>query len=190
MLFNLVLWLILVLAFFGAWSLVHAAEVQPTPKIEVVPNVRPVPEPVGRVTDAANVLQADDRTRIESALEQYERETFHQIAVLTVPTLAGEPIESYAPRVLKAWKLGRKGIDNGILLTIAMKDQKILIELGAGMEKYISNDDAAAVIDEHIIPNFKRGDYARGIQAGVIELMRLGRRFVVKKEDVERTKGQ
>jgi uncharacterized protein len=75
-----------------------------------------------------------------------------------------------------------------MLMTIAMNDRILRIELGLGMEKYISNDDANAVIEEHIIPAFRRGDYTRGIQAGVIELMRLGRRFVVKKEDIERGK--
>jgi uncharacterized protein len=75
-------------------------------------------------------------------------------------------------------------------MTIAMNDRIVRIELGLGMEKYISNDDANAVIEEHIIPSFRRGDYSRGIQAGVIELMRLGRRFVVKKEDVERAKAK
>jgi uncharacterized protein len=189
---NLALWLILVLAFLGAMSLARGAQVQPPPKpkVEIVPNVRPVPERAGRVTDKANVLKADDRARIDKALEQYERETFHPIALLTIPALAGEPIESYSRRVASAWKLGQKGLDDGILLVIAMNDKIVRIELGRGMQKYISNDEAEEIIEEHIIPSFGRGDYARGIQAGIIELMRLGRRFVVKKEDVGRAKGK
>lgn len=187
---NLALGLILTVAFLAARPLVRAAQVQPTPKVEIVPNVRPVPERAGRVTDKANVLKADDRARIEKALEQYERETFHPIALLTIPTLAGEPIESYSRRVASAWKLGQKGLDNGILLTVAMKEKIVRIELGQGMQKYISNDEAEEVIENHIIPSFDRGDYVRGIQAGIIELMRLGRRFVVKKEDVERAKSK
>jgi uncharacterized membrane protein YgcG len=168
----------------------RAAEIQPQPKIEIIPDTRPVPNLAGHVNDTATVLKADDRERIEKALAQYERETFHQIAVLTIPTLAGEPIEYYSLRVARAWKLGHAGLDDGILMTIAMNDRIVRIELGLGMEKYISNDDANAVIEEHIIPSFRRGDYSRGIQAGVIELMRLGRRFVVKKEDVERAKAK
>ncbi|HTM06997.1 MAG TPA: TPM domain-containing protein [Verrucomicrobiae bacterium] len=189
---NLALWLILVLAFLGMMSLARGAQVQPPPKpkVEIVPNVRPVPERAGRVTDKANVLKADDRARIDKALEQYERETFHPIALLTIPALAGEPIESYSRRVASAWKLGQKGLDDGILLVIAMNDKIVRIELGRGMQKYISNDEAEEIIEEHIIPSFGRGDYARGIQAGIIELMRLGRRFVVKKEDVGRAKGK
>jgi uncharacterized protein len=189
---NLALWLILVLAFLGAMSLARGAQVQPPPKpkVEIVPNVRPVPERAGRVTDKANVLKADDRARIDKALEQYERETFHPIALLTIPALGGEPIESYSRRVASAWKLGQKGLDDGILLVIAMNDKIVRIELGRGMQKYISNDEAEEIIEEHIIPSFGRGDYARGIQAGIIELMRLGRRFVVKKEDVGRAKGK
>jgi len=81
-------------------------------------------------------------------------------------------------------------MNDGMLLTIAMNDRIVRIELCPGMEKYISNDDANEIIEEHIIPAFRRGDYTRGIQAGVIELMRLGRRFVVKKEDVERARAK
>ena len=197
---NLALLLLLVLVFFAAMSFARAADVKakptpraaeiPQPKIEIIPDTRPVPTHTGHVTDTANVLKAEDRERIEKALAQYERETFHQIAVLTIPTLAGEPIESYSLRVANAWKLGHKGIDDGMLITIAMNDRIVRIELGLGMEKYISNDDANTVVEEHMIPAFGRGDYTRGIQAGVIELMRLGRRFVVKKEDVERAKAK
>jgi TLP18.3/Psb32/MOLO-1 phosphatase superfamily protein len=196
---NLALWLVLVFTFLGAMSLARgaevkskpsprASEVQPGTKIEIVPDTRPLPVRAGRVNDTADLLKAEDRARIEQALEQYERETFHQIAVLTIPTLAGEPIDSYSLRVANAWKLGQKGIDNGMLLVVAVNERIVRIELAPGMEKYVSNDDANEVIEEHIIPSFKRGDYTRGIQAGVIELMRLGRRFAVKKDDVERAK--
>jgi uncharacterized membrane protein YgcG len=189
-LINLVMGLILALSCFVAMWPARGAEVRPRPKIEIVPETRPVPKLTGRINDTADLLKAEDRARIEKALEQYERETFHQIAVLTIPTLAAEPIESYSQRVMNAWKLGLKGIDNGILLVVAVKERIVRVEIAPGMEKYISNDDANEVIEEHIIPNFKRGDYVRGIQAGVIELMRLGRRFAVKKEDVERAKAK
>jgi uncharacterized protein len=180
---NLALWLVLVLLFLSAWSVVGAAQAPPAPqpKIEVVPNFQPVPKRVGRVVDSANLLKAGDRARIEKGLEQYERETSHEIAVLTIPTLAGEPIDSYSHRVAEAWKLGEKGRDDGMLLVVAVKAKVVRIELGQGMQKYISDDEAEEIIEQHIIPAFGRGDYSRGIQAGVIELMRLGRRFVVKK---------
>jgi TPM domain len=119
---RVALCLICTLAFFAATSLAPAAEVktkpnprpaeiQPQPKIEIVPDTRPIPKLSGHVNDTANVLKAEDREHIERALEQYERETFHQIAVLTIPTLAGEPIESYSLRIATAWKIGHKGIE-------------------------------------------------------------------------------
>jgi len=194
MLRNLALYSIVVAACFATGSFVRGAEVRPKPapqpKIEIIPDTRPVPTHSGHVNDTADVLKVEDRERIEKALAQYERETFHPIAVLTIPTLGGEPIGSYSLRVANAWKLGQKGIDDGMLMAIAMNDRIVRIEVGLGMEKYISNDDVNAVIEEHILPSFRSGDYSRGIQAGVIELMRLGRRFVVKKEDIERAKAK
>lgn len=192
---NLALYMIFVPAFFAAMSPARGAQVepkpkpvQPQPKIEIIPDTRPVPTHTGHVNDTANILKAEERERIEKALAEYERETFHQIAVLTIPTLAGADIEAYSVRVYKAWKLGQNGIGDGILMTIAMNDRIVRIQPGPVMEKYISEDDASAVVEEHIIPAFKRGDYSRGVQAGVIEMMRLGRRLVVKKEDIERAK--
>src|ERR1043165_2073715 len=155
---NLALWLILIL-FFGATSVVRGTDIQPPPGSDVVFSGRPVPKLAGRVTDTADVLKDDERERIEQMLEAYERETFHQIAVLTVPTLAGEDIESYALRVSDEWKLGHKGVDNGILVILAMKDKRMRIELGYGMSKFISDDEAKAVIENQMIPAFKIGDF-------------------------------
>lgn len=168
----------LIVVTVAATSVTGGAEFQPIPKL------------AGRVTDTAHVLQANDRARIEKMLDKYERETFHQIAVLTIPTLAGEEIEAFSLRVANAWALGQKGLDDGILVAMVMKDRIIRIQLRSGMEKYITNDDAKAVIDKKMIPAFKKADYAGGLQAGLEELMKLGRRFVVKKEDVERAKNK
>jgi uncharacterized protein len=138
-----------------------------------------VPRLEGRITDVVNVLSGADRERLSSLLGRYERETSHQIGVLLIPTLAGETIESYSLRVAKAWKLGRKGLDNGILVTMAMKERAVRIEVGVGFERYVSNATAQAIIENAMVPAFRRGDYAGGLHAGLEELMREGRRFVV-----------
>lgn len=178
----------LVIALVAAASVAGAAQPQPTPKIEVIPKLLPIPKRTGHVTDTVNVLLAGDREHLEKMLAQYERATFHQLAVLTIPTLAGEDVEAFSRRVSSAWKLGQQGLDNGILITMAMKERAVRIELGAGMKRFISNEEAKAVIDKKIIPAFSKGEFAAGLQAGLEELMKLGRKFVVKKEDVERAK--
>jgi uncharacterized protein len=147
-----------------------------------------VPRLEGRVTDVANVLSEPDRERLSTLLARYERETSHQIGVLLIPTLAGETIESYSLRVANSWKLGQKGLDNGMLVTVAMKERAVRIELGAGFERFISNATAQAIIGNAMAPAFRRGDYAGGVHAGLEELMREGRKFVVTAADLQRAR--
>lgn len=133
----------------------------------------------GRITDLANLLSVIDRDRLTHMLASYEEETSHQLAVLVIPTLSGESIESYSLRVAKAWGLGQKDLNNGILITLAMKEKKVRIELGLGMEKYITNATVQAIISNAMVPAFRKGDYAGGLQAGLEQVMKEGRRFVV-----------
>ena len=138
-----------------------------------------VPRLEGRVTDVARVLSEADRERLNSLLARYERETSHQIGVLLIPSLSGETIESFSLRVANSWKLGQKGLDNGILVTMAMKERAVRIELGVGMERFISNATAQSIISGSMVPAFRKGDYAGGLQAGLEQLMSEGRKFVV-----------
>lgn len=140
---------------------------------------KPVPRLEGRVTDVAKVLSEADRKRLAGMLTSYERETSHQIAVLLVPNLSGENIESFSLRVANAWKLGQRGLDNGILVTLAMEEKLIRIELGAGMKKYISNAAAQSIIHDSMLPAFRKNDFAGGLHAGLQELMKQARKFVV-----------
>jgi len=83
----------------------------------------PVPVLNGRVNDATDVLSIDDQERLSKLLGNYEKETKHQIAVLIVPTLGNEPIESFCLRTANTWRLGRKGIDDGVVVCVAMKEK-------------------------------------------------------------------
>jgi uncharacterized protein len=140
----------------------------------------PVPALTGRVNDTAGVLQPTDRDRISNLLADYQRETGHQVAVLTVPTLADESIESFCLRAANTWRLGRKGIDDGILVCLAMKERRVRIELGLGMGRHISNADAKEIIDVDMTPSFAMGDFAGGLERGLTRLMQEGRRFTDK----------
>ncbi|MEM7410199.1 MAG: TPM domain-containing protein [Myxococcota bacterium] len=126
-----------------------------------------MPRLEARVTDLADVLAPDAEARLASQLAALEQETSHQLAVLTVPSLEGEPIEEFALRVAEGWGLGRAGFDKGVLLVVAIAERRIRIEVGYGLEGAIPDVTAKRIISDGIRPLFRRGDMAGGITAGV-----------------------
>lgn len=133
----------------------------------------PVPALRTRVTDLTGTLSPVQQDRLEQALKDFEARKGSQIAVLIIPTTQPEAIEQYAMRVVETWKLGREGIDDGVLLLVAKEDRALRIEVGYGLEGVIPDAVAKRVISEIIIPYFKRNDYFGGIEAGVNRLIRL-----------------
>ena len=121
-------------------------------------------------------------TAVLILLTRYERETLHQIAVLTIPSLLGESIESFSLRVANSWRIGHKDFNDGILVTLAMKERKVRIELGLGMEKFITNATAQSIIETSMIPAFRKNDYAGGLERGLEQLMKEARKFVINSE--------
>jgi uncharacterized protein len=111
----------------------------------------------------------------------YERETTHQVVVLTVKSLGGESIESVSLRVTNVWALGRKGLDNGVLVTLAPAEHQVRIKLGTGMNRYVSNAAAKAIIEETMLPTFRAGDIRRGLRRGVERLLEACRAYKVAK---------
>lgn len=126
-----------------------------------------VPSLAARINDRAGVLSSDREAELERRLEAYERATGHQLAVLTLPSLEGEPLEDYTMRVVEAWKLGRKDRDDGILLLVANQDRKVRIEVGYGLEGDLPDATAGRIVREIIAPAFRRGDYDAGISGAV-----------------------
>lgn len=126
-----------------------------------------VPFLTGRVNDEANLLSPEQRQGIESKLAQLEQQTTHQVAVLTVESLEGDPIEDFAHRVAETWKLGTAEKDNGALLLVASGDRKMRIEVGYGLEPDLTDLQTSVIQNDVIIPYFKRGDFGGGIEAGV-----------------------
>jgi uncharacterized protein len=126
-----------------------------------------VPALRGRVNDYAGVLSPAEAQALERKLASYEQATSHQIAVLTVPSLEGDPIDEFSIRVVDAWKLGREDADNGILVLVAPKDRQVRIEVGRGLEGAVPDVVASRIIREQMIPRFRVGDVAGGIEAGV-----------------------
>jgi uncharacterized protein len=132
----------------------------------------PVPRLTAPVTDLTGTLTPDQVAALDAKLRAFERSKGSQVAVLLVPSTAPEAIEQYAIRVADSWKLGRKGVDDGILLIVAVNDRKLRIEVGYGLEGAIPDAIANRIIDEHITPLFRRGDYYGGITVGTDRLMR------------------
>lgn len=132
-----------------------------------------IPPLRARVTDLTNTLSAENRATLERELADFEQRKGVQIAVLVIPTTEPEAIEQYAIRAAEAWKLGRKGVDDGILLVVALKDRALRIEVGYGLEGVIPDAVAKRIVAEVIVPFFKQGDYYGGIHAGITRLTRL-----------------
>jgi uncharacterized protein len=135
--------------------------------------LRAVPELKTRVTDLADVIPADREAALEATLAEFERRKGSQIAVLLVPSTAPEEIEQYSIRVVDAWKLGRKAVDDGALLIIATDDRRLRIEVGRGLEGVLTDLTSNRIITEIIRPRFREGDYAGGVEAGVDRIIRL-----------------
>jgi len=132
-----------------------------------------IPELLHRVTDLTATLSSQQTTALENRLAAFETKKGSQIAVLIVPTTQPEDIAQFSIRVAEAWKIGRKNIDDGVILIVAKEDRKLRLEVGYGLEGAIPDAIAKRVITETITPFFKKGDYAGGIEAGVTQLMQL-----------------
>lgn len=126
-----------------------------------------VPPLAGRVLDQTGTLSAGDVVALTRKLQALETSKGSQIAVLLVPTTQPETIEQFSIRVAEAWKLGRKGVDDGAILLVAKNDRRLRIEAGYGLEGALTDAVSQRIIDEDITPRFKSGDYAGGIEAGV-----------------------
>jgi uncharacterized protein len=136
-------------------------------------DVQEIPKLWERVTDLTNTLSTSEKSRIESELANLEQTKGSQIAVLIVPTTEPEPIEDYAIRVAEEWKIGREGVDDGVILLIAKNDRKLRIEVGYGLEGAVTDAKSRQIIEEYITPAFKQGDFGGGISDGVLAIAQL-----------------
>ena len=129
--------------------------------------LQPIPPLSARVTDLSSTLSAAQKSALESKLAAWEAKTGGQLAVLMLPSTQPEPIETYSIRVAEAWKIGRKGQDNGALLVVAKNDRKLRLEVGYGYEGVLTDATSKRIIEETITPLFRQGQFAAGIDAGM-----------------------
>lgn len=132
----------------------------------------PVPPMRGLVTDLTGTLTSDQQAALATRLRAFEQRKGSQVAVLVVPTTAPESIEAYGLRVVEQWKVGRRDVDDGVLLLVARSDRTVRIEVGYGLEGALPDATAKRIISEVIVPRFEEGDFAGGIDAGVDRILR------------------
>ena len=131
------------------------------------------PPLAGRVTDAANILPAATVATLDAQLANLEKTTTTQLVVATVPDLQGLEIEEYGYQLGRSWGIGQKGTNNGALLIVAPNERKVRIEVGYGLEGVLTDAMTSQIIRHDIIPHFKAGDMAGGVQAGTERLVKL-----------------
>lgn len=128
-------------------------------------------KPKGFVNDFANILNENTKSNLELKLNQYEKQTGNEISVVTVKSLEDETIETYAVKLFEAWGIGKKGADNGTLLLVAPNERKVRIEVGYGLEGYLTDINSSIIIQDYILPEFKKGNYDTGVIAGVDKMI-------------------
>src|SRR3989338_1936365 len=133
----------------------------------------PVPPLSTRVTDLTATLDAQQIQALEARLAAFEAKKGAQLAVLIIPTTQPENIEQFGMRAAEAWQLGRKGVDDGALLLVAKDDRALRIEVGYGLEGVLNDATAHRIIDEIIVPRFKRGEFYAGIESGLGPMMQV-----------------
>ena len=133
----------------------------------------PIPTLTARVIDQTGTLDAAQRSGLETKLAAFEQRKGSQIVVLMVPTTAPEDIASYAQRVGDAWKIGRKGVGDGLLVIVAKDDRKMRIATAKTLEGAVPDLAAVRIIDEEMKPRFRNNDFAGGLNAAVDRLIGL-----------------
>lgn len=128
------------------------------------------PTLTGRITDEAGLLKAGDRNTVDAELADLEQKSSDQLAVVTLNSLQGYPIEDFGYQLGRKWGIGQKGKDNGVLLIVAPNEHKVRIEVGRGLEPILTDAMSKLIIENAIVPAFRKGDFAGGITAGVRDI--------------------
>jgi uncharacterized protein len=143
------------------------------PSLAAAQSLQPIPKLEARVTDLTGTLTAGQQAELEQKLRDFESRKGAQIVVLVVPTTQPEEIEQYSIRVVEAWKLGRKKVDDGALLILARNDHTLRIENGNGLEGVLTDAMANRIIEDTMEPLLRQGQFFAAISAGVDQMMKL-----------------
>ncbi|KPH66400.1 MULTISPECIES: TPM domain-containing protein [unclassified Novosphingobium] len=125
----------------------------------------------GRVNDAAGALTSDAEERLTRLSEALERTTGHQLVVVTTPSLGEKTISDYTRELGNRWGIGRKGVNDGIIVLVAPRERGARIEIGKGMTEQLPDTVCSEIMEQEMVPHFRRGDYDGGLEAGVSALI-------------------
>lgn len=128
------------------------------------------PPQTDRIMDEAGLLTAADREVIRQDLKALEDKSSDQLVIVTTRSLQGYPIEDFGYQLGRFWGIGQKGVNNGVLLIVAPNERKVRIEVGRGLEPQLTDIMTKLIIENAILPAFRRGDFAGGIKAGVHDI--------------------
>ena len=126
----------------------------------------------GRVADSAHIFSDAEKSVLSARLSHLEAETGHQLVIVTVPSLDGEDIAPFATRLFNAMGIGRKGIDDGVMILVAPNERKARIEVGKGLESKLSATLCSDIMQNSMIPQFKAGEFYGGVRSGADQLIR------------------
>jgi uncharacterized protein len=126
-----------------------------------------VPQLTGRINDLAGMISPEVEADLDTRLAELEQKESTQIVILTVPSLEGDPIEDFSIRVAEAWKIGQKGVDNGVLFLVSRDDREVRIEVGYGLEGRMTDLLAGRIVDSDVVPLFRAGQFDAGFRKGV-----------------------
>lgn len=132
-----------------------------------------LPNPQGRINDFAKILDPATTLTLQRLVDDVERTTTAELAVVTVPSLEGQPVESYAHALFQSWGIGKQDKHNGVLFLVAPVERKMRIEVGYGLEPILPDGLCGHIIRQDCLPAFKRGQFAEGTRQGVQRLADL-----------------
>lgn len=129
------------------------------------------PSVIYPIYDKVGLLTQDQQSEINNQLIQFQKESSTEILVVIIPSTQGEDINFYATQWGQKWGIGRKKVDNGVVFMIATNDHSLAIQQGRAVEQYLTASDAGQILDHYVTPEFKRGDYHKGIKQGVTKII-------------------
>ena len=125
------------------------------------------PAPDRRVNDYGGALTAADRDGLERKLAEREKATSNQVVVALFPSLEGESLEDFSARLAQAWRVGQKGLDNGVVFLVFMKERRMRLEVGYGLEPTLTDATSGSILRDVVTPRFREGRIAEGLAAGL-----------------------
>jgi len=126
------------------------------------------PKPVGFVNDFAGVMDADAKQKLDGVLSSLKEKTDTEIAVVTVKDMGGLDVDTYAVELMKAWGIGSKERNDGVLVLLAIQEREWRIEVGYGLESIITDAESGMIGSNLMVPLFKNGDYSNGLSQGAL----------------------